>query len=559
MSKFNRNAVIPNSNKTVNFEGAEAFALDPRTELYVLCSTSLGGGASDKFYRSAKAENKRLVELIDAVVKTDPAFVFQLAAYCRKDMYLRSIPTVLFVEGIRAMYRAKKANSNYPVNAVQFANYIFGRPDEITEALAYWKFVTNDANKLPIQLRKGLQVALNSFNEYSLVKYDQDNKEVKFRDVLRRVHPEPKNAAQAALFNYLIRDVLNEELMPQTAAREKLLKLKDFNDEAKALIRESHATWETVVSKFGSTKEVWEFVLPNMGYMATLRNLNNFIKNGIDVEPVIATLTNPEEVAKSKQLPFRFLSAFKALDQNDSAKVSSYYRGVSALDGWKVKPGSQDTKKRLRSALGTALNLSVVNIPKFPGRTLCSADTSGSMLSPINDKSTMTCLEIASVMTALAGNISEEGICTAFAQTFAVVPQKENLLETATAISTANVGHSTNAYLILDYLIKNKILVNRVMYFTDTQCYGSYGNQSMNSLWNTYTAFVQKETGEKPYIYEVNLNGYGTSNFDRQNNVAKIAGWSDKIFDLMSSFESDPRGAVAKIKEKYPINELARA
>jgi len=476
---------------------------------------------------------------------------------------------ILFVEGIRAMHANKKAGTAYPVDVTRFASQVFGRPDEITEAIAYWLHVNEGNHKLPMPLRNSLSIAFNNFNEYSLNKYDSDNKAVKMRDVLRLVHPVPKDSTQAALFNYLIRGageptegsgrnpLTVEELeksLPQTAAKEKLMKLSEFNDEAKALITASHATWETVVSKFGSTPEVWSYVMNNMGYMATLRNLNNFIKHEIDLTPVLAKLTDANEVKNSKQLPFRYLSALKAVGGFD---LNYSYRSASQsiLDSWTAANAApKDTNARIKAALGQALNLSVANIPRFSGRTLCSADVSGSMESPLNAKSQVTMKDIACVMTAMAGHISEEGIVTAFGTTFEVQQPQANILDTAMNLSNSvgRVGMSTNAYLILQYLLDNNIVCDRVMYFTDTQCYGGYSGQNLNTLWKKYRTLMATKHGKQVYLYEVNLAGGNTSNFDRSSGVAQLAGWSDKVFEMMSMFENDPRSAVSKIQELYP-------
>lgn len=564
MSKFNQTA--QNNTETVNLAGGQAFSLDDETALYVTAVTSLGGGAGDKYYRTANEEYSLLLKLIDKVAKKDPAFIFQLAAYARKEMYLRSVPTILFIEGIRAMHKHKRANDPYPVDVKQFAYDVFGRPDEITEGMAYWKFITEDSNKLPMPLRKSLALALNKFGEYSLVKYAQDNKEVKFRDVLRRVHPTPKNEAQSALFNYLLRDELDGKLMPLTAAREKLLKCDEFNAHAKHLIAESNATWETVISKFGSSQATWTHVLPNMGYMATLRNLNNFLKHDVPLSGVIEMLTNPAEVSKSKQLPFRFFSALKAIGQSTETPRRGGYGGYGGtiafteLDAWSTTNISGDGKEALAIALNTALQLSVANVPKFEGRTLIAADVSGSMDTSLNDKSSVTLKEIACLMAALAQHMSEDGIASAFGDTFMTVkPTPNNILATARNVAALErtVGWSTNAWTVLDYLIKNKIVCNRVMYFTDTQCYNSYGSakNTLNNLWKQYKGWLYTQ-GVNGYLYEVNLAGGNTSAYDRNSGVAIIAGWSDRIFEAISTFETDPRSMIKKIKEKYSVQTL---
>jgi hypothetical protein len=87
--------------------------------------------------------------------------------------------------------------------------------------------------------------------------------------------------------------------------------------------------------------------------MALLRNLRNFDEAGVSDEvsdAVAARLMDPEQVAGSKQFPFRFYAAFRA---------------VNSL--------------RWANALERALRASLTNVPALRGRTLVLVDQSPSM------------------------------------------------------------------------------------------------------------------------------------------------------------------------------------
>ena len=78
-------------------------------------------------------------------------------------------------------------------------------------------------------------------------------------------------------------------------------------------------TWEDVLSLAGNKvgkADLWAALIPSMGYMALLRNLRNFDEAGVSDEvaaTVAARLSDPEQVAKSRQFPMRFLSAYRAV------------------------------------------------------------------------------------------------------------------------------------------------------------------------------------------------------------------------------------------------------
>jgi hypothetical protein len=39
-----------------------------------------------------------------------------------------------------------------------------------------------------------------------------------------------------------------------------------------------------------------------MGYMAKIRNLRNFVKHGVDIDPILEHLVNEKAIRNSKQL-----------------------------------------------------------------------------------------------------------------------------------------------------------------------------------------------------------------------------------------------------------------
>lgn len=155
------------STKTVNHEGAIAYQLDPKMELYSLvCTASL----QKKFYEGVDETIARLEELIQLVPQE---FVCKLAIYAREKMYLRSIPLVLMIELLK--YNKETDRGNF-VGIRPTITRIIQRPDEITEILAYYQ-IANDRkglkklNALSSTLKKGVAESFNKFNEYQFAKW----------------------------------------------------------------------------------------------------------------------------------------------------------------------------------------------------------------------------------------------------------------------------------------------------------------------------------------------------------------------------------------------------
>ena len=275
---------------TTNYEGEVAWRMTPEWELYSSVVTMMG--AEDKFYENGENRVRRFSDLVH---KTSPEFVASLAVYTREKMHLRSIPLLLLVELARC-HHGDSLVSRAVARIVQ-------RADEITELLIcyQWRTGRKDLRKLSVQLRRGLSESFNRFDEYQFAKYDRKNRKVTLRDALLLVHPKPKDAERAELF----KKILNDKL-------------------------ETPYTWETELSSVGklqfpsleekdeAMKKIWQKLVTSgrLGYMAMLRNLRNMCKLTIDEETkkhVCSSLSNPMEVERSKQLPFRFLSAYLQL------------------------------------------------------------------------------------------------------------------------------------------------------------------------------------------------------------------------------------------------------
>jgi hypothetical protein len=178
-------------------------------------------------------------------------------------------------------------------------------------------------------------------------------------DVIELVHPKGQDEHQRMLFEYLldVRHGVRDEDKRMRALSELpgIMHFKAWVDGGAPLLDTlpKLVTWETLSTYHKMDAKAWEHVIPNMGYMALLRNLRNFSEAGIDTSHesyVFDKIRDPEEVAKSRQFPIRFYTAYKAFES--------------------VTWGA---------ALEMALQASVRNVPSFAGRTLILVDCSGSM------------------------------------------------------------------------------------------------------------------------------------------------------------------------------------
>ncbi|MCE7995553.1 MAG: TROVE domain-containing protein [Roseivirga sp.] len=491
--------------QTVNHEGAVAYTTSAELELYTAVVTA---SLSNTFYEK---ENERLQRIINLINRVEPSFVARLAVYCREQMYLRSVPLVLITE------LSKSHNGDGLVG--QTTQRVIQRADEITELLAYYQLSnlrTGDKqlNKLSKQVQKGLAQAFNKFDEYQFAKYNRKTT-VTFKDALFLTHPKAVSEAQQQVFDRIVNDALETpytwEVELSAIGQEEY---KDASDKARAIKRK----WEELIDS------------GKLGYMALLRNLRNILQAKVSsdaIRKVGEHLADPVAVRRSKQLPFRFLAAYKELEPLKLNYVS-----------W------------LMDSLEEAINISAENISGFDLNTklLIAADVSGSMYQAVSARSKIRCYDIGLVLSMLLASKSKNVVTGIFGDRWKEVNMsRSNILSNVRKLDSmeGSVGYSTNGHLVIDSLTRARRKMDKVMFFTDLQMWDSTSRSGhIANSWKEYKVKVAPQAR----LYLFDLAGYGNVPLQvKRNDVFLIAGWSDKIFDVLAAIE-EGGDALDKIK-----------
>lgn len=474
MSKFNS----PNTIKTVNHEGHVAYSMTAKSKLVTQVLTSFFN--EKKFYGDNSNEIK---ETILEVIKTDPEFVSKLAVFARRVFNMRSIAHVL------TGYLAHEVNGKPFVRDT--VRGITVRGDDVTELLAF--YISEFGKPIPNSLKKGIGDAMKNFDEYTLAKYKGSGKGVKMRDILCLCRPKPTSKEQEALWKRCLEGKLA-----------------------------TPKTWETELSAKGNKKEVWEDLIASksIGYMAMLRNLRNILEaNPDNLSQALLYISNPSAVRNSKQLPFRFLSAYKSVQKISSSAVLT--------------------------ALELAVDASVDNLPKIPGKTVIAIDVSGSMTcGNISGNSNVCPMDIAIMLGLIANRICEDAIVYTFDHRVRrmAIPSNSGIL--SSVMNFREYGGGTNMSLPFDAMLKERVKADRIIVLSDNECNGWWGTSTIQANADKY----RLETGNDIWVHAVDLEGYGTQQFHGpKTNI--IAGWSEKIFDFILLAEEGEGNLEKKISE----------
>lgn len=370
--------------------------------------------------------------------------------------------------------------------AKHFFYRVIYRPDDMTEIIACH---LSRKQKLSNAMKKGFADAFGKFDEYQLAKYRSEGSAVKLVDVVNLVHPIQTENNNGAI--------------------EKLVKgeLKSFD------------TWEVELSAVGNNTEakkaVWHKLISEnkLGYFALLRNLRNIINLG-DAELknlALGAIVNSNAIHKSLVLPFRYATA---------------YNEISSIDA------------KAMSAISRACEIACDNVPKFDGKTLVALDVSGSMTSVA---------DIAALFSAVLIKSNDCDIITFSERAqYKFINPDDSLMTIQRGLRFA--GGGTNFTDIFNVANKK---YDRVILLSDMQAWMPqkdwWGREVSVSPSAAYNAYKRKYNPDCK-MYSLDLAGYGTLQVPEKD-VYCLAGFSEKIFDLMRYLEKDKDALLNAIKE----------
>lgn len=510
----------------VSANGNVQFKKQSAQKLYEIATTSLFGTTLG----TSKSPTAQLRELRAAVTQlVDEGaydFIANLAIHARTDMHIRTMPIVLVVEfakalankraplraelntivnrgGKMAYSHAETVRKSYLGQTIDQLNYanlrqlvcdVIQRADQITDLYAYALEVFGSKKQVPMAIKRGVADAMNKFGEYHFAKYNRST-DVKFRDVLRIVHPVAKNTNQSEIFAKIMGGTL-----------------------------EVPYTWETRLSANGqlpagqrlSDKAIWTELLKSdqLGYQAMLRNLRNIDQAGVDAGTLrtkcLDVIADPKRVAESKQLPFQFMQAYGALNASAS-------------------------KASMMTAISDAIDASTLNIPEIGQNIWLILDYSGSMGDERSNTSayTTSLMLAASMLKANASSANNIGI-TVFgssAKTLAVNAidiKKLSVLEIAAALSkhrSGNIAGSTNFMAAAGERDSLWFKPDTILVCTDGDI-NSFNYSRMNQF------------DKSAFKVTINMSQTNTTPFIKENGWHELSGWSSAVFDWIPAMRN---------------------
>ena len=457
---------------------------------------------------------------IDDALAYDYKGVLDWAVTLRNDYLMRLNPQVIMVRAAlhdgRKEFTAK--NPGY-FNDIQ--QKVMTRGDDVISQLTYILFLNKSKNKIPSVLKRSWANKVSSLSRYELYKYR--NHGIGLIDTIRICHASGKN--------------INELMTTGT------IKVDD-----------TQTTWETL--RAGGADWVAILKQIKMPHMALLRNLRGIFKEIDDRTKCSEVLENLKGgVIKGKQFPFRYLSAYNAVNAE----------------------GDVHQKGLLKDGLEDCMDVSCQNLPKLAGKNAFLSDNSGSAWGTFNSEyGSVTVAEIDNLSAVIGAVNSDEGYVFPFGDRLARIDisKRQGILNQAKNVGKTgrSLGGGTECgiWLFFDEAIRKKEHWDNIFIYSDMQAghgglYGtdaevkrfSKGGFAINHRYINVPKLIEeyrRTVNPKVNVYCIQTAGYNNvlvPEYAYRCNI--LYGWTGKeilFADAMNKFwdEKDAQKASKKSK-----------
>ena len=470
-SKMVENQKLKPDEIVKNFMGGESYRLNPIDTLRMIAASSIFGEPS--YYRANIKESKFIpeeeiiddelftsyknkstteifTEAIDKALDYDFGATIELAKELRNDYWMRLNPQVIMVRAAIHPKRAEWSEKN-PGKFNEIQAEVMKRADEPATQCAYYLYI-NDGKKsgMPSILKRSIADKLSHLGRYQVNKYK--NAEIGMINAVRLTH------ANSPVLDELMRTGTVE-------------------------VKQDEETWEQKKSRGMSWKEILSTT--KMGHMALLRNIRNVFTEIDDIELCKAYMEDIKDgVLDGKQFPFRYEAAYQQIKKADKINHKPF----------------------ILDKLEECIDISVENLPKLKGKTVCLSDNSASAWDALTSEYGETRVaNIDNLSSVIAAQCSDEGYVIKFGDIYKDFPisKRNGVLKQAEEIDRAgmsDVGGSTEGgiWKFFKYIINNKIVYDNIFIFSDMQA-GTGGLYGTSKDMNEYKAAYGFPRGFSPH------------------------------------------------------------
>jgi 60 kDa SS-A/Ro ribonucleoprotein len=506
-----RGILVPEAT-AVNEAGGAAYAMTAKEALAQLAVTGCFGGT---YYVSVEDELETVTGLLKGLDSSDYPYVAKLTVYSRQAGYMKDMPALLLawlstkdLTLVEAIWDRVITNGRMLRNYIQIIRSgVMGR------------------KSFGSKLKRLIQGWL-ARQHYSSLLNGSVGKDPSLADIIKMVHPKPADTTREAMYGWLIGDREKFE------SDEEFLKLpevvQDFErfKNSKGMTDVPRVDFRLLAGQELS-KQHWTDIMLGMPWHALRMNLNTFKRHGVfedkeNVAKAADKLVDEESIKKAKVFPYQLLAAYKFV--------------------------APDMPQMIIEALETAMEISTSNIPEVPGTVAICPDTSGSMTwsSVTGNRGTasskMRPVDVAALVASCVLRKNPDSLVFPFDTR--LVPVRLNPRDTV--MTNANIlgrigGGGTNCAIPIEHMTRQRISVDLILYISDDESWmDNYPHNPRlgSNMFRAWSVYKANNPSTKMVCIDVQPNT--TTQVQTRPDVLNIGGFSDKVFDIISDFVSNP-------------------
>lgn len=496
-------------NLVVNEAGGRAYELPAK---HALAQYACTGCLNGTFYASAEDQLAKVLELAR---KVEPEFVAKCAVYAREKGYMKDLPALLL--GVLAGSK----------DGAKFLPSVFNRVVDggkmvcnFAQMIRSGQCGRKSFGSMPKRL---ITSWLDSRADNQVFRASVGTSNPSLADVLRMVHPKPKTDSRKALYGYLSGRNKPEHAVKTDTLPEIVRAYEEFK--ANPGTAEVPDVPFLLLTALPLTTAHWTKIARNMAWQATRMNLNTMQRHKVFedkemIKLVADRLRNREEILKAKVFPYQLMAAF-------------------------INVG-EDIPRAIKDALHDAMEIAVGNVPVIDGKVYVFPDVSGSMQSAVTGNrpgstSKVRCVDVAALVAASLLRRNPDAEVIPFEQSVVTglkLEPRDTVMTNAEKLSKVG-GGGTNCSAPLALLNKRNAKGDLVVYVSDNESwvdspnYGIYGGNRTATMaeWNKFVG-----RNPKARMVCIDIQPYGTVQANDRTAILNVGGFSDEVFNVMSTF-----------------------
>ena len=494
---------------TYNEAGGIAYTLTSKQQLAQLAAT---GCLNNTYYADAQSQLDQVLKLAESL---DAEFIAKTAVYARQKGFMKDMPALLL-----AVLAQKDVNMLARVfdQVVDNGKMLRNFAQIIRSGAVGRKSFGNRPKKL-------MQTWLLTATEKQLLNAAIGNAP-SLADVVKMVHPKPREAWRAAWFAWLIGKPYDREALPPITRA-----FEDYKQSRQGALPDVPFQMLTALELNSGN---WAQIARNGSWQQVRQNLNTFLRHDVfakskNIKMVAEKLRDETAIARARVLPYQLLTAYQATSNQMSSEI--------------------------REALQDAMETAVQNVPVIQGKVVVCPDVSGSMHSSVTGyrgsaTSKTRCIDIAALVSAAMLRTNPQARVIPFEQITVNVQLNPRDSIMTNAEKLANVGGGGTACSApLVMLNREKADVDLVVIVSDNESWAddSQGWGATTSLMKEWD--ILKRRCPEAKLVCLDIQPYTKAQARNRHDILNIGGFSDQVFSLIGSFAERGMGTDFWVEE----------